>query len=31
MYCKKMPFFQTKARPEDFVVTEILDEEPSGK
>jgi tRNA pseudouridine13 synthase len=26
-----MPFFQTKARPEDFVVTEILDEEPSGK
>ncbi len=24
-----MPFFQTKLRPEDFIVTEILDKEPS--
>lgn len=26
-----MPFFQTKLRPEDFIVTEILDKEPSGE
>ncbi len=31
IYWVYMTFFQTKTRPEDFVVTEILDEEPSGK